>query len=539
MYNYLSFYFSEHDRHPFHRINWWPRAFTLQRTQFLGGFVRRGAQSWLNRQAETLESQPWEVREKRIKDWRQVGQSLKGPIVQIVGLHWEDTKKTRARKEKCRHRRDAVRVRWGFEYTTEQAWKLEVPVTFSVLHDSMVQFYTQVWNHTGELQMSHSPLDWSNGLSGCRQSWPILIHVSKQKPQTQAHLHKFLSFKCSTVFWVRWWWPLWEFHSELRRQVTAYASLCRANKKSDRPRERESWGKMVPIRTCLEVLCRLCPCFEAKVSKIPTLGITPRVLEWGSRAILDLWPPPIVDLWRFWFLECLVVYYNVPPPISMDHPELGKLFLKHTNLLDRKFPMRKLLVWLISLGGSSILSSDFCLGLESELLSCFFLIFLRPKWLPCNVRFLNVNHLLYIHLPQFTPKVYVHMGIWNYRFGCAASWTKTCKVHKRWLKKTGCQVPFTNATRGPEMISPNSFCGFIFTRPIDMNLDPPFLYNPLNQNVKQYDLPYSERLSSTQGSAMISPDSFCEFVFTRAIDMNLDPPFLQNPLKKNEETNLI
>ena len=47
-------------------------------------------------------------------------------------------------------------------------------------------------------------------------------------------------------------------------------------------------------------------------------------------------------------------------------------------------------------------------------------------------------------------------------------------------KKTGCQVPITNATRGPEMISPNSFCGFIFTRPIDMNLDPPFLYNPLN-----------------------------------------------------------
>ena len=49
---------------------------------------------------------------------------------------------------------------------------------------------------------------------------------------------------------------------------------------------------------------------------------------------------PIVNLWRFWFLECLVVYCNVPPPISMDHPELGKLFLKHTNVLDRKFPMR-------------------------------------------------------------------------------------------------------------------------------------------------------------------------------------------------------
>ena len=34
-----------------------------------------------------------------------------------------------------------------------------------------------------------------------------------------------------------------------------------------------------------------------------------------------------------------MVYCNVPPPISMD-PELGKLFLKHTNVLDRKFPMR-------------------------------------------------------------------------------------------------------------------------------------------------------------------------------------------------------
>jgi hypothetical protein len=41
---------------------------------------------------------------------------------------------------------------------------------------------------------------------------------------------------------------------------------------------------------------------------------------------------------------------------------------------------------------------------------------------------------------------------------------------------------------------------------------------------------------------MISPISFCGFVFTRAIDivdMHLDPPFLQNPLNKNEEDNLI
>ena len=92
--------------------------------------------------------------------------------------------------------------------------------------------------------------------------------------------------------------------------------------------------------------------------------------------------------------------------------------------------------------------------------------------------------------------------------------------------------------QGSAMISPNSFCGFIFTRPIDVNLDLPFLYNPLNQNVKTIWFIIRKRLSSTQGSAMISPNSFCGFVFTRAIDMNLDPPFLQNSLDKNEETNL-
>lgn len=48
------------------------------------------------------------------------------------------------------------------------------------------------------------------------------------------------------------------------------------------------------------------------------------------------------------------------------------------------------------------------------------------------------------------------------------------------LKKTGCQVPITNVTRGPEIISPNLFCEFIFTKPININLDPLFLYNPLN-----------------------------------------------------------
>ena len=131
-----------------------------------------------------------------------------------------------------------------------------------------------------------------------------------------------------------------------------------------------------------------------------------------------------------------------------------------------------------------------------------------------------------------------------------------------------------NSTQGSAMISPNSFCAFVFTRAIDMILDPPFLQNLLNKNEETNLNYYSEtfefytrfckdisqlilwiclhkghrydfrpailaksseqkwgkkpiwsitrtrtRLSSTQGSAMISPNSFCGFVFTRAIDM--------------------
>jgi len=62
-----------------------------------------------------------------------------------------------------------------------------------------------------------------------------------------------------------------------------------------------------------------------------------------------------------------------------------------------------------------------------------------------------------------------------------------------------------------------------------MNLDPPFLYNPLNKN-EETNLDYSETVEFyTQNSEMISPNSFCGFIFTRAIDMDLDPPILQNP----------
>ena len=147
---------------------------------------------------------------------------------------------------------------------------------------------------------------------------------------------------------------------------------------------------------------------------------------------------------------------------------------------------------------------------------------------------------------------------------------------------------FTNATRCPKMISPNSFCGFVFTRAVDMNLDPPFLYNPLNKNVETSWNYYSERVEfytrfwndiselilwicfhkghryelrhaiPVQPSAQKWRNQFDlllgnglvlhkvlkwylpthPVVFTRAIDMNLDPPFLYNPLNKNEETNL-
>ena len=38
---------------------------------------------------------------------------------------------------------------------------------------------------------------------------------------------------------------------------------------------------------------------------------------------------------------------------------------------------------------------------------------------------------------------------------------------------------------------------------------------------------------------MIFFNLFCGFIFTGALDMNLDPPFLYNLLNKNKENNLI
>ena len=73
------------------------------------------------------------------------------------------------------------------------------------------------------------------------------------------------------------------------------------------------------------------------------------------------------------------------------------------------------------------------------------------------------------------------------------------------------------------MISPNSFCGFTVARAIDMNLDPPFFYNPLSKNGENNLIYFLETV--TQGSEMISPNSFCGFIFARAGGMNLNPPF--------------
>ena len=95
-----------------------------------------------------------------------------------------------------------------------------------------------------------------------------------------------------------------------------------------------------------------------------------------------------------------------------------------------------------------------------------------------------------------------------------------------------------SSTQGSAMISPNSFCGFVFTRPIDMILDPPFLQNPLDKNEETNLNYYSETVEfHTRFRSDIS-QLILWICFTRAINMILDPPFLQNLLNKNEETNL-
>ena len=71
----------------------------------------------------------------------------------------------------------------------------------------------------------------------------------------------------------------------------------------------------------------------------------------------------------------------------------------------------------------------------------------------------------------------------NQKMQSGQTWIRHVYQHKI----AGCREPCTNATRCSEMISPNSFCGFFFTRVIDMNLDPPFLQNPWTKK-HQFDL---------------------------------------------------
>ena len=50
---------------------------------------------------------------------------------------------------------------------------------------------------------------------------------------------------------------------------------------------------------------------------------------------------------------------------------------------------------------------------------------------------------------------------------------------------------------------------------------------------KQIGIITRKGLNFTQSSEVISPKSFCGFIFTGAIDMNLDVLFLQNPVEQN------
>ena len=65
-------------------------------------------------------------------------------------------------------------------------------------------------------------------------------------------------------------------------------------------------------------------------------------------------------------------------------------------------------------------------------------------------------------------------------------------LDRKWLDGASISIKLLSSTLGSDMISPNSFCGIIFTRAIDMNLDPPFLYNSLNKNEEHNLIYYSE-----------------------------------------------
>ena len=119
-------------------------------------------------------------------------------------------------------------------------------------------------------------------------------------------------------------------------------------------------------------------------------------------------------------------------------------------------------------------------------------------------------------------KVCVHMGhgpwIWNYRFGWATSWTNTCKVHKRGFKKNRMPGTIHRCSKRSWSDISQLILWIYLHQAHRYELRPTIPAQPSELKCKTTWFIIRNRLSSTQGSAMISPNSFCEFVFTRAID---------------------
>ena len=93
------------------------------------------------------------------------------------------------------------------------------------------------------------------------------------------------------------------------------------------------------------------------------------------------------------------------------------------------------------------------------------------SWLG-HIRTMDMKLLLWLH---------DHL---NQKMQSGQTWIR----HVYQQKIAGCREPCTNATRCSEMISPNSFCWFFFTRVIDMNLDPPISAKSRNKSKKRFDL---------------------------------------------------
>ena len=139
----------------------------------------------------------------------------------------------------------------------------------------------------------------------------------------------------------------------------------------------------------------------------------------------------------------------------------------------------------------------------------------------CNTRFWN-------DISQLILWIYLHKG---HRYDLRPP-VSLQPVEQEWSKKNIIPLKLCSFAEGSEIISANSFCGFTFARAIDMNLDPPFLCNRSGKNDENNLIYFLETV--TQGSEMISPNSFCGFIFANTIDMNLDPLFLYSRLNKND-----